>query len=59
MNWLNKKYQMIKTAMQAGAIVGKCTTGCYLDDDAQEVKACIFHAGEIARLAKLNEEACS
>jgi hypothetical protein len=48
----------VKTAMQAGNIVGKCQAkggNCRLDDENEEVIPCWRHEEEIARLAEINE----
>lgn len=44
----------IRTAMAAGRIVANCKTGCYLDDENEEVKACFLHNKEVEALAARN-----
>jgi hypothetical protein len=43
--------EAIRTAAEAGRIVGQCLTGCRIDDETQSVYACSHHEAEIAKLA--------
>jgi hypothetical protein len=55
MGWLKRQLKGLKTASQAGAIVGRCKTGCRADDATHTIIPCLIHEAEIARLATENE----
>jgi hypothetical protein len=50
------KIRAITSAMHAGWIAARCSTGCIVDDVNEEIVPCPVHAEKIARLAKINEE---
>lgn len=47
-------YKGVRSAAQAGLIVGRCTTGCYLIDEIQTVVPCDVHRDEIEALYNVN-----
>lgn len=55
MNKLTRKWRAYSSAFKAGLIANKCPI-CVVDNEAEEIRACILHEAEIARLAKINEE---
>lgn len=55
MKWLRNQIKGIVTASKAGAIVGRCKTGCRADDATHTIIPCFLHADEIARLGAENE----
>ena len=54
MKSLRRKARAFKSAFQAGLIANRCNN-CIVDDVNEEIIPCMLHAGEIARLAKINE----
>lgn len=50
-----RKAKALFAAMKAGWIASKCQTGCVIDDEKEEIRACFLHETEIARLGKINE----
>lgn len=53
---LKSKVLAYFTAAKAGWIAAGCKTGCVIDDEKEEIRACIFHEAEISRLEKVNME---
>lgn len=50
-----KRLNQILTAAQAGWIASRCKTGCVIDDEKEEIRACIFHEKRIAELERKNK----
>lgn len=51
-----KKIRAYMSAAKAGWIASNCKTGCVIDNEKEEIRACFLHEAEIARLAKINED---
>lgn len=41
-------------ASRAGWIASSCKTGCVVDNETEEIRACFIHNAEIARLSKIS-----
>lgn len=55
-NYVKRKVLAYYTAGKAGWIASQCKTGCVIDDENEEIRACPVHESEIARLERINEE---
>lgn len=50
-----KQVKAFKATFKAGLIAHNCEA-CVVDDENEEIRACLYHSAEIARLSKISLE---